>query len=284
MTNYNVINDTNTQRVTDSLFKYHELDEGIVISDDKLESYMLVFVMSGCLDLSSCDNQMIREYNEGDIFLLRMGCGYRAKMKQRCRVMFCAFNQRDLHNEEWCIRLNTLKETLLEERTHGITIGSPLNSFLNQLVSYRRDGVLSTFFQSVKQRELWLLFESYYNDEDLYSLFYPILGGMPTFKEKVLLYHRKARNAAELAELCGYGQRDFARKFNDCFNDSPYSWMIKQNAKYIKQEILADTPFKQIIYDYGFSSSAHFSQFCRKYLGDSPNVIRKNVDVALSSL
>jgi AraC-like DNA-binding protein len=74
--------------------------------------------------------------------------------------------------------------------------------------------------------------------------------------------------------------RSFNRKFNDYFCDSPYSWILKQKARHIKTR-LADTKisFSDIIREYGFSSPAHFTTYCKKQFGQNPSKLRKQLMV-----
>ena len=61
---------------------------------------------------------------------------------------------------------------------------------------------------------------------------------------------------------------------------SPYQWLMMKRVENIKYK-LSQTyiPFADIIDEFNFSSPAHFSNFCKRYLGDTPTNIRKVLSV-----
>ena len=132
-----------------------------MIYDDKLEYYMLVVVMSGKLEMKAWDCHSIVDVKGGEMILLRVGCAFRALMKERSCVMFCLFQQRDVQATNWCMQLSKLDITY-EQENKTLPIKNALTQFLIQLVRYRRDGVFTRGFKRIKRHALWMLFESYY--------------------------------------------------------------------------------------------------------------------------
>lgn len=79
------------------------------------------------------------------------------------------------------------------------------------------------------------------------------------------------KSVAELAQICGYSVSSFKRAFKEIF-DEPYT-----NGYWVKRPIGLKTVWsgeevnlKEIIYEFGFSSPAHFTKFCKKWLGMTP--------------
>jgi AraC-like DNA-binding protein len=98
------------------------------------------------------------------------------------------------------------------------------------------------------------------------------------FKAFVLQHYQEVKTVEELAGMCKMSVRSFNRKFNEYFDDSPYSWMLKQKSRHIRSR-LADskTTFGHIIKEYGFSSPAHFTTYCKKQFGQAPSKLRKQL-------
>lgn len=93
----------------------------------------------------------------------------------------------------------------------------------------------------------------------------------------VLTHYRKAEFTDKLAEMCGYyGLHNFRKVFKKEFGMSPYKWLMMKRAEHIRYK-LSQTyiPFADIIDEFNFSSAAHFSNFCKRFLGDTPSNIRK---------
>ena len=59
---------------------------------------------------------------------------------------------------------------------------------------------------------------------------------------------------------------------------SPYKWLMMKRAENINYK-LSQTyiPFSDIIDEFNFSSAAHFSNFCKRFLGDTPSNLRKKL-------
>jgi len=114
--------------------------------------------------------------------------------------------------------------------------------------------------------------------EEMASFLSPILNRHLDFKSFILRHYQEVKTVDELAEMCHISIRSFNRKFNESFGDSPYSWMLKQKSRYVRNR-LADgkIPFADIIKEFGFSSPAHFTTYCKKYFGCSPTQLRRKL-------
>lgn len=59
---------------------------------------------------------------------------------------------------------------------------------------------------------------------------------------------------------------------------SPYKWLMQKRAEHIKYRLSLDyIPFVDIIDEFKFSSSAHFTAFCKQHLDDIPSNLRRNL-------
>jgi AraC-like DNA-binding protein len=90
----------------------------------------------------------------------------------------------------------------------------------------------------------------------------------------VMNNYYNAKNVKDLAKYANYSTSGFIKKFQKCFNDSPYEWMQKQKAKKISVEIIRGIKsLQEIASEYNFSSYQHFSVFCKAQLGSTPTEI-----------
>jgi AraC-like DNA-binding protein len=86
------------------------------------------------------------------------------------------------------------------------------------------------------------------------------------------------KTVEELAQMCKISVRSFNRKFKEAFGDSPYSWMLKQKSRVIKKRLADEkTSLKMIVKEYGFSSQAHLTVYCKKQFGETPSRLRKQL-------
>ena len=156
-----------------------------------------------------------------------------------------------------------------------LPIQKPLRDFLDLLDYYLKIGMMCKHMHNIKQKELFLLMRVFYTKEENAAFFYPIISKNMDFKSIVYDNYQRAKTLQELASLCNLSLATFNRLFNDNFQETPYNWMQKQKAKQIagylsnKEILLSD-----IISKFDFSSAAHFTIFCKKYLNMTPTKYR----------
>lgn len=157
-----------------------------------------------------------------------------------------------------------------------LTVPEGIRLFMDGVVSYIEDETHDADLWQMKHQELIWMFTRYYAAEELHSFFRPMTDEQVPFKSLVLTHYRKAEFTDKLAELCGYGLHNFRKVFKKEFGKSPYQWLMMKRAEHIKYKLSQTcVPFADIIDEFNFSSAAHFSNFCKRYLGDTPSNIRK---------
>lgn len=96
------------------------------------------------------------------------------------------------------------------------------------------------------------------------------------FKSLVLTHYRKANNAEELADLCGYGIHTFRRMFKKEFELPVQKWLIMKRAEIVRHRLSQkNIPYADIIDEFNFSSPQELNRFCKTNLRDTPSGIRK---------
>ena len=97
-------------------------------------------------------------------------------------------------------------------------------------------------------------------------LFYPLLGKIWSSKKLVVDYYLHVKSAGEFAELCGYSQSKFQKKFKDVFGETVYQWMQRQKAEYIKHRLMtSEVNLKELADELNFASSVHLNKFFVKF-------------------
>lgn len=161
-----------------------------------------------------------------------------------------------------------------------LTAPSSLQTLMSGVSSYIDDKKHDLRIWHLKHKELIWLFTSYFSPEELRPFFHPMTDEQVPFKSLVLTHYRKANYTEELAELYGYGVHTFRRLFKKEFGESVYQWLIQRRAEHIKYRLsMPYVPFVDIIDEFNFSSSAHFTTFCKQYLGDTPSNLRKKMQL-----
>ena len=98
-----------------------------------------------------------------------------------------------------------------------------------------------------------------------------------TFQYFILQNYKKVKTVEELAQLGGYTVSTLRRIFNNVFHEPVYEWMQARRKEGILDELLnTNNSISEICYKYGFESLPHFSNFCKKFFGASPRMLRTN--------
>jgi AraC-like DNA-binding protein len=172
----------------------------------------------------------------------------------------------------------------IESKPHipVLKIKSALKKFLVSLNFYMEEGVFCKHFHEIKHKELLFIFRFFYSKDEVACLFAPIISKNLDFKNLVLTNYVHANSVKELANICNYSLSSFNRFFKKNFNENPYSWLQNQKLKYIIGKLSdKNIPLIQIIDEYGFSSPAHFTLFCKKHLKQTPTQFRKQHPIHL---
>lgn len=253
----------------DSVCFKHIKSAGGIISDDwKSDGIQWIFVLSGTLEVKTKDKEITLE--AGDMFLLPVG-KYAVISIEESELIFFTSDR----PTEYCVTmLAELFENVreVEERFVKLKIVNPLDKFLSLLMVYMDSGVDCKYLFEGKQHELFMVIRACYTEEELVSFLYPLTLRKDSDQRKLIIDNcSKAKNIQELATLCGYSVGGFKRLFKEIFNEPIYRWMQQQKVNSLKIRLREkDVNLKELIDEYGFSSPAHFTKFCKQWLGMVP--------------
>ena len=137
------------------------------------------------------------------------------------------------------------------------------------------EGLNCVLFHEIKRRELFLLLRAYCAREDLFRLFFPLLGCRSGFYDFVFRHYKEVSNVSEFAELANMSLRNFQRRFKAEFSCSAREWLMTRKAEAILYELrFTRKDLMAIATDYGFSAMSYFATFCKHHLGMSPSGLR----------
>lgn len=249
-------------------FKHIESAGGNISDGWKSGGIQWIFVLSGALEVKIEDKEIGLE--GGDMFLLPAE-KYTVFSIGESELIFFTSDR----PTEYCVTiLAELFENVreVEERFAKLKIIKPLDQFLSLLMVYLKSGVDCKYLFEGKQHELFMVLRTCYTQEELVSFLYPLTLRKDRDQRKLIIDNcSKAKNIQELASLCGYSVSSFKRLFKEIFNEPIYRWMQQQKANSLKIRLREkDVNLKEIIDEYGFSSPAHFTKFCKQWLGMVP--------------
>ncbi len=270
-----------------SCYHYNQSEESIVqhikFAPEDKEHYIsnknvVLFILEGSLSVSF--GKIVDEVvNAGDIFLLPAYMEITGVAKTEARVFLfdlpIVFSFCDHFSLEMLYRES--KELNKEQTTAQILkTNERIDAYLNSFLPCWEDGLRCNFFLEVKIKEFFFLLRAYTPREDLIAFFTPILSDDLEFYNLILAKSQGVKTVKELASLANYSLTGFEKKFKKVFGMSAHKWIQKQLAANIYHEIKCSTKtFTEISNTFGFSSSAHFSNFCKGIFGLTPKAIRK---------
>ena len=156
-----------------------------------------------------------------------------------------------------------------------LSIKERLMEFIVSVMKYLDDGVSCPYMYTAKQKELSMIFRSYYSTEELVQFFFPTVRRTPEFETFVMNNYLKMKGVQEFVDLSGMNLSTFNRKFKAHFKQSPYQWLIQQKSKHIYHDLSAtNKTFASIAREYNFSDASHFNRYCKTMFGSSPSTIR----------
>jgi AraC-like DNA-binding protein len=254
----------------EKLWRFYSLPKTFDTTIDKGQGSFIVFVMKGNFKIV-VNGVEVYFVESKEMFLIREDFSYTIEVLKQSQIMVCLFQAEVLLSQQASI---TELLPLCDSR-QGDFVKLPTKdaiiSFLTLLQIYIRDNINSDYFYELKRRELFSLLFHYYSKTELAQFLLFIIGENIKFKEFIINNYCNAKNVRELAMLANYSTSGFIKKFQKCFNDSPYEWMQKQRAKQIFIEIKQGVKsLQEIAVEYKFSSYQHFSNFCKRQLGFPP--------------
>lgn len=261
-------------------FRFSRYEKGAERTSYGLEQHVLIFCKEGHVRITS--NLFKEEFLcAGEVLFVPRGSDYHGVALSDTVLLVHYFSNTVCRSEN-CILSFLYSHKHVQPRTGKPYIYSKLAAcarlahIMDGVGGYLDDEKHEPALWSLKHKELIWLFAQYYTPEELRLFFHPMTDEDVPFKSLVLAHYRKAEYTDRLAEMCGYGIYTFRRVFKKEFGMSPYKWLTMKRAEHVRHRLsLPYVPFADIIEEFHFSSAAHFSNFCKQFLGDNPTNLRK---------
>lgn len=249
-------------------FRHVKAKTGYYPEKKKNTGIYWIFLMSGKLLVHTKKQDM--EMEGGEMFLIPSRQYWIEALTDVEYILFISDRP-----TEYCIR--TIRQLVVEEKKEELTVISlPLQDiiqkFLNLLVIYLKSGINCSVLFEEKQEELFILMNTYYLKPELAAFFYSLKFHKDVDLRKMIEENcSRAKNVQELAQLCGHSVNGFKKAFKEIYNEPVYQWMLHQKTLRLKQRLTEEkVNLKMIISEFGFSSPAHFTKFCKQWLGMVP--------------
>ncbi|MDR1644894.1 MAG: AraC family transcriptional regulator [Tannerellaceae bacterium] len=243
----------------------------------------ILFLLEGEMNISYHEfrNHLCRA---GEMIFIPQDSIATAEAFTEIKYLLLSFNNQIILHED--MNWNELKEFDGERNVfHKLDIRPPLPDVLESISFYHKNKIACTYLDEVKEKEIFLMLKVFYSKQEVARFLKPLLKQDMDFKAYVIKHYINAKNVEELAKLCDLSVRAFTRKFKMHFDDSPYRWILRQKANQIKI-LLADKKIslQAIIKEYGFSSPAHFTTYCKKQFGQTPSAYRNSLNGKLNAI
>lgn len=249
-------------------FNYIKLRVGFFSEKYNKDSRGWIFLLSGTMKVKFADREFFVRAGEMCIFSHK-NCAVECLSEVEL-ILF-----KSDHLTEYCIRILqdlSISENNEEDCLKILPIESPLDKFLELTLKCLQEGINCKYWFEEKQQELFMILRMCYSGEEL-SRFLSLLTEHREMdlKKFIIANSVKAKNVQDLATMCGYSVNEFKRIFREMFNEPVYKWILQQKANQLKIKLAdKDVNFKVIIDEFGFSSPAHFTKFCKQWLGMAP--------------
>lgn len=255
-------------------FYSDEMSHGEIYQINSGDNYMLIF-MSGPSTYTFGDDTPVQKTSPYFVFL---GAGDEISITindDHVRLSSFYFDKPVKLCSAYAIS-NLKSYAPSEHKFVSLPIHEPLQRTLDSIIALYNDRLWCQNILGMKLKELFFIISAYYRPEDIGQLFAPLLRREIDFKEFVYQNFLSCDTVQDLADLRGQNIRKFKKEFGEVFGMPPYTWMLKEKAKFIDERLADPTvPFSEIIEDFRFSSSSHFTVFCRRQFNMTPTQRRK---------
>lgn len=233
-------------------------------------------VLSGMIQISY-DRFIAEKVSEGNFLLLPPGSRCSFTMDEKVKILHLRVENIEQISSE-------ISPGMLSKMKNGtyadfpiLPLNRPLGKYVDFLLKILADNVDNIHLFRLKVHEFFFLLKAYYTKEQVESFLSSLYKPDSAFAMFVLNNYRYVKTVYEFARLCNCSLSSFDKHFKQVFGISAYKWMMQKKKDYIYYQLkTTNKPLKQVAEETGFSSQPQFTDFCKKHLGASPGVLRKN--------
>ena len=256
-------------------FTYYEVKAGEEIRKQELPLNYIVFVLDGVIEISCNEFKCCRFQSDEMAFLLRSSSVHvKALKKAKLYVMYFDVFLSSCDRQLFKAYLPDVEKIKYDFRPTSIP--QPISLFLNNMLYYQKQNVDCMHYNSIKNREFFILLRNFCPREDMIMFLSPLIGHSLNFRTKVLekFTQLKSGRVTEFADIVGMGRKKFDKMFNKEFGVSPAKWMQQEKAKRLLLYLAEpDITISDAMDKFHFNSPSHFNRFCHQYFNASPGMI-----------
>ena len=241
--------------------------KGETYEGKKFDFHSIVFMLEG-ETLFSYDEFLNRHFKKGDLFFTPQASAMYGIALEDSRMLVLTFNTHVDSLCDICSLTNYIKlRSPIKYTFNALPMTPTIWQFAHLMEEYIRMDMRCGFLHKLKQKELFVLLQYCYTEEQVLELFYPALG-IINFRSWVLENYKPDRSLAELADMYNMTAKTFSRKFQKEFQTTFRTWVLQQKAKHIKLKLsMPGTTFNDIVREFNFSDLHHFYRFCKEQFG-----------------
>lgn len=250
----------------------------VIGSDD---AHRLVFVISGscrinseeCINYTVGEKQMFLCYNRGHYQIeplsdLKLVVAHFSTLSgAMCDIGAVAQSVKSQEGYRYVFR--------------ALSIKKQMQDMLDMLMGFLDQNIMCASMHESMLGVMFVVLKFFYSREEMVNMFYNLYDAQQSFCTMVEGNRAKAKNLNHLAQMCGYDINTFNVVFRRYYPGvTPGAWIRESR----KDDILRDltqtnAPVKFIANKYGFASSSHLGEFCKRFLGGTPTAVRAKYSV-----
>ena len=264
---------TQCPKAVENSIHYTHNKKGFHLPPHKCETNILFFLLKGQILINS------EEYagtiiNSGEFVLQAIASKVEIlAMTDSEGILYTFDDPKAFCYDRYTYILKNVPPPLISE---PLKIKPEIKLFLEGVASYLNADKICKELLEFKRKELYYLLAHYYTDYELSPIVHSLSQYTSSFEYFILKHHKQIKSVEDFAQLGGYSVTTFRRIFKAIFNEPAYEWMMKQRKESILYQLrYTDASISEICFGHGFESLSHFSNFCKKFFGDSPRNIRK---------
>lgn len=239
-------------------------------------SNRLVFVVSGRCRISSeeCLNYVVEEKH---MFMCYNRGHYQIEPLCDLKLVVAYFSNPSGAMCDLGVAAQSVKDQAdYYYKFRALGINAKMQEMLDMLIGFFDRGIVCASMHESMLGVMFVVLKFYYPREDIVNMFYNLYDMQQSFRTMVEGNRAKAKNLNHLAQLCGYDINTFNVVFRRYYPGvTPGAWIRESRKDDILRDLAkTDAPIKFIANKYGFASSSHLGEFCKKFLGGTPTAVR----------
>lgn len=266
-------------------FKYREYPYGSTITTESLYANIIIFMMKGSVRYDCC-TERDKRIGAGQMLFLPIRSLCDLEFEEDSAIIELAFEKWDFSCQTVPFRALRKLSTYIDGPTNVLQINDALQSYLNLLLIYLRNGVSCGEFHRIKTDEFFILLRHFYSKEQVAGFLAPLLGASQEFRLNCLKMRSTSHNITELVNQSGMSKTKFYEEFRKEFGDiNPKKWFDRfLEYKILHQASKPGVTVKELAFDLDFESESAFSQYCHRHFGLTASELIKNRRKSLENL